>query len=278
MTDPGKDDDRSLLDHHWPFAVSILAITVLCFVYFSVYSKKPTAWQSLSLAIIPAVAASLLIASALYVLLNRDFRAIRSTQPQSDLRQQIKAEIETLTSIIQRLSDNSGVLKRRAAIPTLPSMFDGADTISIAAVSALGLVNHHRGLLEEQLRFGKKLRVILLDADRKDALDAWDRLSNPPMNTPESDIRSSIHMLRSLAGLRNYPGTCDVRLLDTSFPYSLIICNKPSISEIQVELHAYRRAPEDRPNILLTNIADPHWFRFFTEQFEQAWANAKPSR
>lgn len=272
LNDPGN---KSFLDRHWPLAISILAFIVLCFIYFAVYSIKPSAGQSLSLAIIPAIAASLLIASFLYVLLNRDFREMRSSLPRDELHRQLSAEIESLAAVAQRLSDNSGVLKKRDAIPPLHLMFEGSETICIAAVSGLGLVNHHRGLLEEQLRLGRKLRVILLDADRKDALDAWDRLTNPPMNTPEADIRSGIRMLTGLAESHSHSGICEVRLLDTFLPWSLIICLKPAISQMQVELHTYRRAPENRPNILLTNNVDPHWFRFFVDQFEHAWTRAR---
>ncbi|MGH3405397.1 MAG: hypothetical protein ACRDRJ_23325 [Streptosporangiaceae bacterium] len=44
---------------------------------------------------------------------------------------------------------------------------------------------------------------------------------------------------------------------------------------MQVELHAYRHAPEDRPNVLLSDQADQQWFQFFVQQFDQAWSQAK---
>lgn len=278
MAETRKVHDKSLLERHWPLAVSCLAVVILCFTYFAFYSTAPSSARSLILAIVPDIAASLLIAVGLYLLLNRDFRTSRETAPGSDLHNILGSDIGSLNSLIQRLSDDSGVLKMRNAVPALRAMFDGSDVISIMAVSGLGLINHHRGLLEEQLSLGRRLRVMLLDADQKDALASWDRLSNPPMNTPEEDIRSSLRMLASLAGLHGHPGSCQVKVSDTLFPWSLIICQKPRISQIQVELHAYRRAPEDRPNILLTDQADPHWFQFFAQQFDMAWDNARMTR
>ena len=275
MSEGSESRDRSFLDRHWPLAIIVLALAVLCLLYFGIYPTKESSSRALLLAVLPELAASLLTAAGLYLLLNRDFRAIRNTTSRQDPRQDLASEIASLTTMIQRLSDENGILKMRSMVPTLRSMFDGAETISIAAVSGLGLVNHNRGLLEEQLRLGRKVRVMLLDADHRDALDAWDRLSNPPMNTPEEDIRSSLRMLMALASLRDYPGSCQVRVSDTLFPWSLIICEKADISQMQIELHAYRRAPEERPNILLADKADAHWFRFFSQQFELAWSNAR---
>jgi hypothetical protein len=275
VSEGSESRNRSFLDRHWPLAIIVLTLAVLCFLYFGIYPTKESSSRALLLAVLPELAASLLTAAGLYLLLNRDFRAIRSTTGRQDPSHGLLSEIDSLAAMIQRLSDESGILKTRSMVPTLRSMFDGAETISIAAVSGLGLVNHNRGLLEEQLRLGRKVRVMLLDADHGDALSAWDRLSNPPMNTPEEDIRSSLRMLVALASLREYPGICQVKVSDTLFPWSLIICSKPEVSQLQIELHAHRRAPEERPNILLTDKTDAHWFQFFSQQFELAWSNAR---
>jgi hypothetical protein len=274
---PGyRDNDKTLLERHWPLMLSVLVLIVLCFAYFAIYSEKSSTARSLLLAIVPDVAASLLIAACLYLLLNRDFRAARSeTVHYDDLRSEMEEQLGALRSAIQALSDHSGALRKRSTIPPLDSMFADANVISIAAVSGLGFVNHHRGLLEDQLRKGRKLRVLLLDIDRRDALQSWDRLSNPPMNTPEEDIRAGIRQFLGLADLREYPGSCEVKLLDTCLPYSLILCEGAHVSEMQVEMHAYRRAPEERPNILLSSQADQHWFEFFAQQFDLAWSKAR---
>jgi hypothetical protein len=253
----------------------MLALIVLCFSYFAIYSAKDSPGRSLLLAIVPDVAASLLIAACLYLLLNRDFRAARSETGHDDLRSAMEKQLSALRSATRALSDQRGALRKRSLIPSLDSMFADAKVISIAAVSGLGFVNHHRGLLEEQLRKGRKLRVMLLDIDYRDALQSWDRLSNPPMNTPEEDIRAGIRQFLGLADLREYSGSCEVKLLDTVLPYSMILCEGVHVSEMQVELHAYRRAPEERPNILLSSHADQHWFEFFAQQFDTAWSRAK---
>jgi hypothetical protein len=246
-------------------------------VYFWFYSMKESSARALLLAIIPDIAATLLIAAGLYALLNRDFRILHTSGQRNDSRPNLRTEIASLETVIRRLSDESGLLKKRSALPALHTIFDGSETISIAVVSGLGLVNTRRALLEEQLRLGRNLRIILLDVNRKDALDSWDRLSNPPMNTPAEDIRSSARVLLGLASVRQYPGNCEIRLLDTTLPWSLIICQKQGISQMQVELHAYRRAPEERPGIFLASNTDSYWFEFFLQQFELAWSNARPA-
>lgn len=274
-----ESDGKTFLERHWPLVVGVLALAVLCFSYFAIYSTRASSARALLLAVVPDVASSLIIAACLYLLLNRDFRKIRTTESQGDLREALELQISSLKAVIDALYDHSGVLRRRSVAPTFESMFEGATTISIAAVSGLGIVNRYRGLLEEQLRLGRKLRILLLDIEHRDALQTWDRLSNPPMNTPEEDIRAGIRQFLGLADLREYSGSCEVKLLDTVLPYSLIMCEKPSIGTIQVEVHSYRRAPEDRPNILLSSQTDPHWFQFFSQQFETAWRNARmPAR
>jgi hypothetical protein len=160
----------------------------------------------------------------------------------------------------------------------LDAFLRDAEVISIAAVSGLGLVNHYRGLLEEQLKLGKRIRVLLLDLERLDALTVWDRLSNPPMNSPEDDIRSGTRQFLGLADLTNLPGRCEVKLIDTLLPYSLIMAERKHSGAIQIEIHSYRHAPEERPNVLLSRESDPQWFSFFSQQFNEAWENAKKPR
>jgi hypothetical protein len=212
------------------------------------------------------------------LLLNRDIRAARPKPGQAvqDIPSSLRHEIESINAHIAALSEHSSVIRRRATLPPLEEFFEKATTISVAAVSGLGLVNHFRGLLEQQLRQGKMLRVLLLDLEKRDALATWDRLSNPPMIDPEDDIKSGVRQFSALAGLPGLPGRCEVKLFDTVFPYSLIMCETSDKRGIvQVEMHAYRRAPEDRPNLLLSSEVDSHWYEFFSRQFNDAWNNSK---
>jgi len=274
-----KDGRSSFLEAHWPLAVSVLALAVLCLIYISTYTATPrSAGRGLLLAVLPAVVASLAIAACLYVLLNRDFRAMRSAEFGSGSPQLLQQQIDSINTHIQVLAERSAVLRRRPSLPSLDTFLDDAKGISIAAVSGLGLVNRYRGLLEDQLKAGKRIRVLLLDLDQRDGLNVWDRLSNPPMNAPEEDIRSGTRQFLGLADLASLPGRCEVRLLDTLLPYSLIISERTHGGMIQVELHAYRRAPEHRPNILLSSDTEPDWFIFFSQQFNEAWEHARPAR
>jgi hypothetical protein len=275
----GEDRRSSFLERHWPLAVSVLALAVLCLVYLASYTTAPrSAGRGLLLAVLPAVVASLAIAACLYVLLNRDFRAMRSVDLNTDLPQLLQREINSMNIQLQALLERMAVLRKRSSLPPLDAFLDEAKVISIAAVSGLGLVNHYRGLLEEQLKEGKRIRVLLLDIDQRDAFSVWDRFSNPPMNSPEDDIRSGTRQFLGLADLADFPGRCEVRVLDTLFPYSLIMSEQTHGGTIQVELHAYRRAPEHRPNLLISSDTEPHWFLFFSQQFNEAWEHAKSAR
>jgi hypothetical protein len=269
-----EPDNLNFLQRRWPVLLSLAVLVIVCFVYVAAYSRSPSSWRALLLAVLPSLAATLVIVACVYVLLNRDYstgQGEASSQGLAGLDKQMVA----LSEAIGRLFDSTSVLKKRSEVPTLQAMFDPAETISIAAVSGLGLINHYRALLEEQLRLGKTLRVLLLDADYEDALLTWDRATNPPMNTPESDIRSATQMLLGLKSLGGYKGKCEVKLLDTVFPFSAIICRNGLSGSMQVEFHCYRRAPEERPNVLLSTHADPYWYQFFEQQFDLAFANAR---
>jgi hypothetical protein len=274
----GGNQPKSVLERHWPLAVSVLALVVLCFTYFSAYTATPRSpGRALLLTIVPNFVASLAIAACLYVLLNRDFRSLYS-DVKSDEMQNLHREVGLLSAQIRNLAERAGALRRRASLPPLGDFLKDAQVISIAAISGLGLVNHYRGLLEEQLSLGKRIRVLLLDLEQLDALAVWDRLSNPPMNSPEDDIRSGTRQFLGLADLANLPGRCEVRLMNTILPYSLIIAARGLGGAMQVEIHSYRHAPEQRPNMLLSSESDSEWFSFFSQQFDEAWGNAKMPR
>lgn len=267
----GREPEKlNLLQRRWPVILSLAVFVIVCFLYVAAYSRNPSSWRALLLAVLPSLAATLVIVVCVYVLLNRDYVSGRS-----NALPDLEPQMLVLREAVSRLSDNTSVLKKRSAMPTLQTMFASAQMISIAAVSGLGLINRYRALLEEQLRLGKNLRILLLDVDSKDALQTWDRATNPPMNTPEADIRSGTAMLLGLKSLAGYPGSCEVRLLDTVFPFSVIMCKSGGSGSMQVELHCYHRAPEERPNFLLSTQADSYWFGFFEEQFESAFADAR---
>jgi hypothetical protein len=274
----GPDSRSSFLARHWPLAVSVLALIVVCLVYVSVYTVTPSsAGISLVLAVLPNLIASLAIAACLYLLLNRDIRG--SNAPGSgDVPVSLRQDIERITAGISTLTERRNTFRRRESLPPLTEFFEDGLVISIAAVSGLGLVNHFRGLLEEQLRAGRQLRVLLFDLEKRDALDTWDRLTNPPMVSPVDDIRSAVRQFSAMTMLPGLSGQCEVRLLDTILPFSLIMCQKRHRGMIQLELHAYRRAPEDRPNIMLSSEVDTHWYEFYSRQFDEAWRNSKPVR
>ena len=145
-SEPGR---LNFLQRRWPVVLSLAVLVIVCFLYVAAYSRAPSSWRALLLAVLPSLAATLVIVVAVYVLLNRDYSIGPSKIP-ADLDSQVLA----LKEAVKRLSDSTSVLKNRSDVPALRTMFAPAETISIAAVSGLGLINQHRALLEEQLRLG----------------------------------------------------------------------------------------------------------------------------
>lgn len=276
MPESTQPPEVTPLERQWPLALLGTVILALGGAYLAVLEavEKPArGFAALSLGVLPNLVASGVIALTLLVLLRRDFRRPTGGDLALTLNEATLDEIgRRVTSTLPSVP----VVVGRGQLSDLRSFATGARTMSVAAVSGLGLINHHRALFEEKLREGMKLRVLLLNPLQSDSLDVWDRLSNPPMPHPESDIRSGIRQYVALASVQGLAGKCEVLLTNDLLPFSLIAVEGPNEASVQVELHAYRRAPEERACVVITSEASPHWHNFFSSQFDAAWNEARP--
>ena len=261
----------SLLERHWLLVIDLFLAIILALLYTRLDSNADsTSFDGLLVAVLPALVASLVAAAVVYVFL-------RTGPPEAEIDRPIagtnalSSQLEELSSQLATHANRESPVRTRSDLPRLESLFEGATSIDIAAISASALINRARGLLGRELGKGTTLRVVLLDGNRSDALAAWDRLSNPPMNTPAHDIEAGL--LQFLA-LRDTHGSakCEVRVLDTVLPYSLIRVERDGDAFLQLEVHGFRLAPEDRLNLVLSQRHDPEWYELFHHQFEAIWS------
>ena len=270
MSSPNGSDDDNFLTRHWPFFVTALTVIVLALFYINLGAAAATSLEGLLIAVLPNLIASLVVAATLYVLLRRDVRSIAGgTGSGEDLG--VRRQLDVISQAISDLTAGTTSVRSRSDLPDLRDALDSALSVDIVATSAAGLINRHRGLIEKQLKEGKNFRVVLLDAREAESMQVWDRLSNPPMNTPEEDIRAGLAQFQSLARLQELRGRCDVRVIGTVLPWSMIRVIGEAKSSVQVEIYAFHKAPEARLNLIFDSDRDRDWYEFFSEQFDLVW-------
>jgi len=230
----------------------------------------PGGVAGISLAVLPNVLSAVLIGIALFLFFGGEVRGASSDDPSVTSQEAVDLIMERL----RPSADASTAMRGRDELPQLRELAKDARTISVCAVSGVGLANR-RGLWQQCIKEGAHLRVLLLNPLQEDSLTVWDRLSNPPMAHSKRDIESGIQGFHSLTRT-SATGRCELRVTNSLLPYTLIWFDYGSgASTIQVEVHAYRRAPDDRPNMLISTTSAPEWVDFFADQFDLAWDSAE---
>jgi len=69
----------------------------------------------------------------------------------------------------------------------------------------------------------------------------------------------------------------ELRFIPLPPPYSMLIINSASgEGEVQVELYTFELETPKRPHFILTPEETSHWYTFFQNEFNLAWAGARP--
>jgi hypothetical protein len=155
-----------------------------------------------------------------------------------------------------------------------PELFTHAKSVVLIAVSAKGLVSRYTADFERALRNGTKFTVVLLDPKREDALQTFDRMTNPPMVTPASDIQSGVDQFTALFDR----SISSVRLLPTTPPFSMICVEYAEGRKfVAVEVFSYKTAPGERSSFELdTQNGEQFWVDCYWSQMELMCADSKP--
>jgi hypothetical protein len=256
---------KAFIDKHSRPIIACLAIIILVIFYFSLEGEKsPTAL--LAIALIPNLIATILTALVVYLLL--------TSRPGASRALEMDITSESISRIVRGAAPASSLIQR-TKLPRVEDVLKDCNSIILIAVSGKGFLNRHTDYLEKTLasRLFKSLTVVLMDPASSEALKVWDRISNPPMTTPKSDIESGVEGFKDLFKAHK---NAQLRLLDTFIPYSILLGERENGEGVaQVEFYPYRRAPDTRPSVQLSSDREPEWFSFFKKQAEQVVAEAK---
>jgi len=92
--------------------------------------------------------------------------------------------------------------------------------------------------------------------------------------TAENSIAAALTVLDGLLR-EECTGCCEIRLSEIFLPFTMVAVDPHTEhGSMVVEFYAYRKKVGERPHVLLTANDDRHWFRFYQDQFDAAWADS----
>ncbi|GGO66036.1 DUF5919 domain-containing protein [Nonomuraea cavernae] len=153
-----------------------------------------------------------------------------------------------------------------------------ADDIRIAGVTLNRTIRNHVGELENRLRRGASIKVLLIDPDGTAPLEAARRSTIPDRpEVFEHRIKSTIDLLRHLAGTPDVPGRIEVRFMSFVPAFGLVLIDVDSDDGIiDVELGTHR-SPGPDPVFTLRARHDHRWYQHFHAEFERMWQVSRPA-
>ena len=125
-----------------------------------------------------------------------------------------------------------------------------------------------------------ELRVIIQNPDAAEAVRLLKRQLDESVDFHHQDLPVEIaKTLRKFETIRswNVPGTFEGRLLDYSPGFSVAIFDpdRPS-GTVVLEVYGWHlQSTSERMSIEISQSASPRWFRYWVEQYEFMWADAK---
>lgn len=161
------------------------------------------------------------------------------------------------------------IISTRRELSGLDERLANAKTLTITGGSLKRISDECYGDLEELLKKGCKLEIIIVNPDS----EAADYLRNNVVYethdnaTYRESIRSSLNRFVSLK--KSYSKKITIRTSNHVPPFSLMVINEKSYdANIKVELYSYRVPTGDRMELMFTKKEDKTDYSFFINQLE----------
>lgn len=187
----------------------------------------------------------------------------------------LRGEVRRVAESVPSVSVAGRFLKERHAFPEFESRIAKAHELCLLGTSLHAILSYYFGALEEFVRRGGSLRVLVLDptsvavnvfAEGLYSIDSAGELKD--------DIHDAMAAASKLAARGAPKGSVDLRLM-THAPSTAMVMVDPSSAHAQIvaELYPFRVTALRRPHFEL-GPGDQPWFEFFRAQFESIWASA----
>jgi hypothetical protein len=131
-------------------------------------------------------------------------------------------------------------------------------------------------ILGQRLAAGATIRFVILDPESEALLQqAVLQSFSAPIEFWRDTVRTTVTVIEALAKTPNVSGTVEIGFLPyiPSFGFVLVDPDQAHGSCF-VELYQHRSA-EPHPTFELRAADDPHWFKFFREQFDKMWESCR---
>ncbi len=159
------------------------------------------------------------------------------------------------------------------SMPDLRERLKAAKSIAISGVSLAGTSNNYHPILQERLRSGIPVRLLVTDPDEKKPVADVAVYRIEKTQDPNVLRRSVNYSLETFSLLLNVDPKKKLKIRLLPFPtmYGIWMLDfGTDEAEIWVELYAFRKTPE--PAFQLLPRRDGEWYEFFADQFEKMWA------
>ena len=168
-------------------------------------------------------------------------------------------------------------------MPTLDAYFDSAKSIDLLGTTLTSTINRHFSKLRELLNNGSQIRTILIDPNSYAIEMASIRSDTNAKAYYQSQLLSAFRDIEYLqSSMDGYvedsklDGGFSARVIPYAPSFSIIGVNSSEPDGIIiVELYAHKKISKSVIFVLSPN-RDKEWYKYFLDQFEMMWQDAKP--
>lgn len=198
-----------------------------------------------------------------------------------------KSGKRTLSLLEARFTDRPSAIGFFQKTPSLDTYIVGADQIDMCGVSLTSTLNKQFSNLRERLKSGGNIRVLVVDPDSL-ALQMSALRSEDPDDVGyfskrlETSFNDLGYLYKSWEEYQKLyspskVGSLSIRLISYAPSFGTISFDaNRSNGVVFVEIYSHRSGYGSQPTFDLTLHRDGEWYKYFVEQFEQMWQDAKP--
>lgn len=157
----------------------------------------------------------------------------------------------------------------------LKSDFEKGTEIWLVGVSLGSTINDHYSLLENKIKRGNLVRILVRDPDGE-TFRLVSRHSYSPINPEQVRAKLQLTLTRLCDLKRTAPNNIEIRVLDHPFVLGMFAIDPESPSgKFYIEYYPFKMPKSGQPKIVLT----PHnayWYDFYKQQLNTLWGAGKP--
>jgi hypothetical protein len=191
----------------------------------------------------------------------------------------------SLALLESRFTDRASAMAFFQKPPTLDNYISGAHQIDLCGVTLTSTINKQFSNIREALRAGANIRILIVDPDSLGLQMSAARSEEPDdvdyfRRKLSATIRDLEYLQKSWLGYKAdqklRPGNFAVRLITFAPSFGIISFDATRHNgTVFIEVYSHRIGYDTPPTFDLTFHRDGEWYKYFNEQFEQMWADAK---